>query len=76
MLYPEFSDSVLLQISGQPVSWPRDCDEILEIEIAKKIVESELLVQEDQVVIRADQSPRFSEVTANLVLLTQNGGHK
>ena len=70
MLYPEFSDSVLLQISGQPVSWPRDCNEILEIEIAKKIVESELLVQEDQVVFLTYTLPIFSEVTATLVLLS------
>lgn len=45
----KISDSVLLEISGQTIAWPPNCSEILEIEIAKKIVESELLVQEDQV---------------------------
>jgi hypothetical protein len=41
--------TAILTISGQTLVWPKECNEILEIEIAQKIIQSELLVQEDQV---------------------------
>jgi hypothetical protein len=63
-----------LTSSGQTVIWPADCDQILEVEIAKKIVESELLVQEDQVKRCYDYLNIFAEKFSEkkLAFLNQN----
>jgi hypothetical protein len=60
------SFTAILTISGQTLVWPKECNEILEIEIAQKIIQSELLVQEDQVCVH--QSTFFLSYY-NLVLL-------